>query len=92
MKGKYRYNQEGHNGIIGHILISVTETAKAYTFKLLENTTRYDYDHFMLLFKNGNTTRINKEKSPHAIIIWEDGDFTIYPYRAGIPFLFKKEE
>lgn len=92
MQGKYRYIQEGHNGAIGHILISVTETTKAYTFNLLENSTRLDYDHFIMLFKNSNTIRINKGKSPHAIITWEDGNFTIYPYRAGIPFLFQKEE
>lgn len=31
---------------------------------------------------------INKEKSPHAINLGEDY-FVIYPYRAGIPFLFE---
>lgn len=91
IQGRYKYTQTGYNGIIGHILISVTETAKAYTFKLLENTTRLDYDHFILLFKDSDTIRINKERSPHAVKVWCDDDFTIYPYRAGIPFLFEKE-
>ena len=32
--------------------------------------------------------RFNKEKNPHAINLGEDY-FVIYPYRAGIPFLFE---
>lgn len=33
---------------------------------------------------------IKKEKSQHSMNVWSDNDFTIYPFRAGIPFHFEK--
>jgi hypothetical protein len=88
MNGIYEYQQESHGNIVGHILVRVSETNKSYRFTLLENTTRYDYDHFILLFKGKETATVHKEKSPHSMQIWSDNDFTIYPMRAGIPFYF----
>ena len=89
---KYKYTQYEYDKPIGHILIDMTETNKSYKIKLIENTTYLDYDHFINLFKNGDTVFIGKANSPHAVRIWEDGDFTIYPNRAGIPFWFQKIE
>ena len=88
LTGKFEYWQD--NNPARHILIEAKETPSAYTFKLLENTTRLDYDHFILLFKGRDTVRIAKDKSPHSIILWGDGDFTIYPRSAGIPFWFRR--
>ena len=88
LTGKFEYRQDDNPA--RYILIEVKETPSAYTFKLLENTTRLDYDHFILLFQDRDTVRIAKDKSPHSIILWDDGDFTIYPYRAGIPFWFRR--
>ena len=89
MEGLYECRQDDS---ARHIMINVKETENYYTFKLLENTTQLDYDHFIMLFKDSDTVRINKKKSPHAMMLWDDGDFTIYPFRAGIPFWFKKVE
>lgn len=72
----------------GTIIIGVSETAKSYIFKLIENTFRYSPAHIDMMFAKSNKVIINKEKSPHVINLGEDY-FVIYPYRAGIPFLFE---
>lgn len=28
----------------------------------------------------------------HAMRVWSDHDFTIYPFQAGVPFYFEKED
>lgn len=85
-KGLYRYSKDElfNSGVI---TIEVSETNKSYIFKLIENTFRYSPAHIDMLFSKSNRIMINKEKNPHAINIGEDY-FVIYPYRAGIPFLF----
>ncbi len=93
LKGIFKYEQRDYyDKPIGHITIKVNETDKCYSFELLENTTRLDYDHFILLFKGKNKTRINKLGGGHAMRVWNDKQFTIYPFQAGIPFYFVKEE
>ena len=93
LKGKYEYIQTDHRDCpIGHILINVSETEKKYSFELLEDTTRYDYDHFVLLFKGKYKVSINKQGGKCAMMVWSDNDFTIYPFQAGIPFWFVKEK
>ena len=91
LKGIFEYKQRDyHDNPIGHIVIKVHETDKSYSFELLENTTRLDYDHFILLFKGTNKTKIKKLGGRHAIRVWNDRQFTIYPFQAGIPFYFVK--
>lgn len=36
----------------------------------------------------------NVESKPcrHAMRVWSDHDFTIYPFQAGVPFYFEKED
>lgn len=41
-----------------------------------------------MLFSKSNKVRVDKAKSQHAIRVWSDKNFTIYPLRAGIPFYF----
>lgn len=90
LNGKFEYLQDDDPA--RRILIEARETPSGYTFKLLENSTRLDYDHFILLFKNSDTARVDKKRSQHGMMLWKDGDFTIYPFRAGIPFWFRKVE
>lgn len=91
LDGVYVYEQENSYGeTVGYIKIKVKETDKAYSFELFEDTTRYDYDQFILLFKGKYKISINKQGGKCAMRVWSDDDFTIYPFQAGIPFWFKK--
>lgn len=87
-KGLYKHTKDDGYFDKGTIIIGVSETAKSYIFKLIENTFRYSPAHIDMMFAKSNKVIINKEKSPHAINLGEDY-FVIYPYRAGIPFLFE---
>lgn len=51
-----------------------------------------------MAFKNGAVS-INLEPrktkhgmvfSPHSVLVWDDGDFTVYFYREGIPTYFRR--
>lgn len=70
------------------IIIEVSETAKSYIFELINNTFRYSPAHIDMMFAKSDRVIIKKEKNPHTIILGNDY-FVIYPYRAGIPFLFE---
>lgn len=90
--GFYKYEDRPECGFttnVGEIIIKVTETAKSYVFELIKNDMRFSPAHIDMLFKNSKKAKIAKEKSPHAIMLWSDGDFTIYPFRFGIPFWFE---
>ena len=84
--GLYEYKDDGFPGG-GHVVIDVTETEKMYTFKLVENTCRYDPWRISSLFKKSTQARIKKYRSKHSVMTWDNG-FVIYPYRDGIPYLF----
>lgn len=84
--GLYEYKDDGIPGG-GHIVIDVTETEKMYTFKLIENTFRYDPWRISSLFKKSKQAKIKKYRSKHSVMTWDNG-FVIYPYRDGIPYLF----
>lgn len=43
-----------------------------------------------MLFKNSERAVISKGKGGHAMRVWSDEDFTIYPYQAGIPYWFQR--
>lgn len=85
--GLYEYKDDSIPGG-GHVVIDVTETEKMYIFKLIENTCRYDPWRISSLFKKSTQARINKHRSKHSVMTWNNG-FVIYPYRDGIPYLFK---
>lgn len=87
-KGLYKHTKDDGYFDKGAIIIEVSETVKSYIFKLIENTFRYSPAHIDMMFTKSNKVIINKEKSPHVINLGEDY-FVIYPYRAGIPFLFE---
>lgn len=71
------------------IILDVTELEKSYIFTLIECSSKYNADHIKLMFKNTKRTVIKKSNCTHAIIEYSDSDFTIYPFRLGIPFYFK---
>lgn len=73
------------------IKISVKETDKSYKLELIEFDSRYAGDHMKLVFNDKGKATIGKDRSQHAMRIWGENDFTIYPFRAGIPFYFRKE-
>ena len=87
-KGLYKHTKDDGYFDRGKIIIEVSETAKSYIFELINNTFRYSPVHIDMMFAKSDKVIINKEKSPHAIILGNDY-FVIYPYRAGIPFLFE---
>lgn len=72
------------------ITVRIKETEKAYTFELIENNSRFSPAHLDMMFSKAKRISVKKEKSPHYIEFFNDGEnFVIYPYRAGIPFLFE---
>lgn len=90
-----RYKAE-HDGDLFHAycyVMEVKETEKSYIFKLVEAKNRYAYDHIERIFGKSKRTVLSKDKPcGHAMRVWSDHDFTIYPFQAGIPFYFQKEE
>ena len=86
--GLYRWNWDSYTNN-GEYIIKVIETDKSYFFELVKNTMRFSPAHLDMLFKKSNKVKIAKNNSPHSVKIWHDGDFTIYPYRAGIPYVFE---
>ena len=77
--GIYKCEPDGARGVV---TIRVKETEKSYVFTLID----------MLFAKSGRAVIPRDKPSPHAIPWKGDGWFTIYPYRAGIPFLFNLAE
>lgn len=72
------------------ITIEVKETEKSYIFCLVEFKSRYSGTHIEMLFRNSKRVVIRKNKGGHAMRVWSDEDFTIYPYQAGIPYWFQR--
>lgn len=85
------YKAERHEGIFDdyEVVVSVKETPKSYCFTLESIDSRYCADHIRMLFSKSNRIVIRKIGSGHAMCIWSDKDFTLYPYQAGIPYYFK---
>ena len=90
-----RYLAE-HDGDIFHAyryVMEVKETDKSYIFKLLEVENKYACDQVETMFNGKDRIVLRKDKpSRHAMHIWSDHDFTLYPYRVGVPFYFELEE
>ena len=89
--GFYRYEDREYCYNRGSIIMRVKETEKTISFELVKNDMRYSPAHIDMMFAESNKAKINKDKSHHAINFGDDY-FVIYPYRAGIPFLFEHME
>ncbi len=70
------------------IKIRLKETDKSYIFELLEFESRYPPAQMEMFFKNSKRVVLRKDKGGHAVRVWGEDSFTIYPYQAGIPFVF----
>ena len=85
--GLYRYVDDSTPGG-GYITIEVSETDKSYSFKLIEDTCRFEQWRITSLFNMNKKAVISKSKSKHAIRDYGN-NFVIYPYRDGIPYYFE---
>lgn len=72
------------------ITMQVKETEKSYIFQLVDFKSRYSAAHIEMLFKKSKRVVIRKDKGGHAMRVWSDHDFTIYPFQAGVPYWFEK--
>ena len=88
------YVSENHENALEAYTIKmhVKETEKSYIFTLIDFESRYSGAHIEMLFKNSKRFVLRKNRGGHALQIWGDGDFTFYPYQAGIPYYFKMIE
>lgn len=87
-----RYKAENRDGFLDeyNIVMDVKETEKSFIFCLVEFQSRYSAAHIERLFVKSNRVVIKKNRGGHAIVKWEDGSFTFYPFQAGIPFYFQQ--
>ena len=75
------------------ITIEAKETEKSYILKMVEDRTRYPSAHMEMLFSKSEKIvipKINRKPGGHPIRDYNTW-FVIYPFQAGIPFLFELE-
>lgn len=74
--------------------VLVKETDKMYKMTLVSLDMADWCPHIEMMFhKNvGKTISIKKRHGKHAVYDWGENDFTIYPFRAGIPYYFVKNK
>ena len=65
---------------------SFKETTKSYTIECQERNDSIAPDK-MIIKKDGKAGR--NRVSKHKLIDWEDGTYTIYPFRQGVPCVFE---
>lgn len=70
------------------VTMDVKETEKTYVFRLIDFQSRYSAADIECLFEKLKRVVIKKTRSRHAMRVWSDEDFTIYPFQAGIPYYF----
>ena len=88
-----RYKAENNDGIFHEysITMDVKETEKSYIFQLVEFNSRYSGAHIEHLFAKSKRVVIKKSRGGHAMRVWGDNTFTLYPFQAGIPYYFVKQ-
>lgn len=77
------------------VVIHLKETATAFHLTLVDGQFRYGAPQLEAVFQRGEKIRVlvhKHRRNQHAMCIWSDHDFTIYPYRAGVPYHFVKIE
>ena len=73
------------------VKMKVKETDKSYIFELVSLESHYAADHIAMLFKHSSHFVLGKNKGGHAMRVWDEKSFTIYPFQAGTPYYFKFE-
>lgn len=74
------------------IVVDVKETEKAFILTLISFDTRYGATQIEDMFSKSKKVVIKKDGSNHGLKVWSDKDFTIYPYRIGVPFYFRLKD
>jgi hypothetical protein len=64
---------------------TVRETPKSVIFELVEKPNTHEA-HAYIYFERLVCRKDNN--SPHALRDWSDGEYTVYPHRAGTPYHF----
>lgn len=90
--GLYRYIDKDNATNRGEYIIKLHETSISYVFEKIKNDMRFSPAHLDMMFKSSGGVAVNKTRSPHAINTVGDDWFCIYPYRAGIPYVFELME
>ena len=90
--GMYRYIDKDDATNRGEYIIKLHETSISYVFEKIKNDMRFSPAHLDMMFKSSGRVAVNKTRSPHAINTVGDDWFCIYPYRAGIPYVFELME
>ena len=75
----------------GEISVCVKETPKQFRLEFIRSTVRYNAPQIDDMFRWSKNVVISKNGSDHAIQVWDDVSFTLYPYRVGVPYLFSLE-
>lgn len=104
--GIYKASKDGWDGY--ELTVEVKETEKSIILKVIDYKFRYSIAHIDMLFKtdfdhmsyderqnikNGKYRAIIKKQGRgHSLNAWSNGTFTLYPYQAGIPFYFEKQQ
>lgn len=85
------YLAEHDNGMFDRykIIVKVTECEKSYKLELIKCESRYSPAHIDALFEKSKTVVISKKSVKHAIRLWSNDSFTLYPFKSGIPFSFR---
>lgn len=88
--GRYKAEQDGDIFHAYQYVIEVKETDKSYIFKMVESKNKYADGQLEDMFGGKSKVVLRKDgRCRHAMRIWSDHDFTIYPYQVGVPFYFR---
>jgi hypothetical protein len=72
-------------------IIEVEEKPKSYVFKFVRKS-GYPPTAIEAVFDKKNKITIYKDMSQHSVSVWSEEDFTIYPFRMGVPIWFEYDE
>lgn len=93
VEGKYKHACGDNWWDRFEMTITVRETKSSYIFTLLESSGKFIPDQIGTLFKKSNRAVICKQKGGHPVSVGDDNTwFVIYPFQAGMPFLFELME
>lgn len=90
VSGKYRLRSGDDWWNRFEMTLSVKETKASYILTMLESSGRFIPSQIEMLFKKSSKVILRKNKGGHPIEAGSDNTwFVIYPFQAGIPFLFE---
>ena len=75
------------------VILDVIVTEKAYVFFLINTIQNFgdQTPHISAMFDGKKSVRIKRdEPSKHAMRVWSDTSFTIYPFQGGVPYSFSE--